>query len=61
VLGIEPLIYRTGYGFGLQNKDMVAVTENGCTLLSDATETKFLVKAGQAALGIRREGAGTAP
>jgi Xaa-Pro aminopeptidase len=49
VLGIEPLIYRTGYGFGLQNKDMVAVTEKGCTLLSDATETKFLVKCGRAA------------
>jgi Xaa-Pro aminopeptidase len=47
VLGIEPLIYRTGHGFGLQNKDMVAVTENGCTLLSDATDTRFLVKCGQ--------------
>lgn len=46
VLGIEPLIYRTGYGFGLQNKDMVAVTQNGCTLLSDATVTECLVKCG---------------
>jgi len=46
VLGIEPLIYRTGYGFGLQNKDMVAVTEKGCTLLSDATETTKLVACG---------------
>ena len=26
VLGIEPLIYETGYGFGMQNKDMVLVT-----------------------------------
>jgi len=49
VLGIEPLIYRTGYGFGLQNKDMVAVTENGCSLLSDATATKILVKCGRTA------------
>jgi Xaa-Pro aminopeptidase len=46
VLGIEPLIYRTGYGFGLQNKDMVAVTEKGCVLLSDATVTKRLVQCG---------------
>jgi len=49
VLGIEPLIYRTGYGFGLQNKDMVVVNENGCSLLSDATATKFLVKCGRTA------------
>jgi Xaa-Pro dipeptidase len=48
VLGIEPLIYRTGYGFGLQNKDMITVTESGCALLSDATSTKSLVKCGQA-------------
>lgn len=46
VLGIEPLIYRTGYGFGLQNKDMVAVTEDGCILLSDATDTNCLMKCG---------------
>ena len=26
VLGIEPLVYRTPYGFGMQNKDMVLVT-----------------------------------
>jgi Xaa-Pro dipeptidase len=49
VLGIEPLIYRTGYGFGLQNKDMVAVTEDGCVLLSDATDTKYLMKCGSEA------------
>jgi Xaa-Pro aminopeptidase len=46
VLGIEPLIYRTGYGFGLQNKDMVAVTEDGCRLLSDATDTTRLIRCG---------------
>ena len=27
VLGIEPLIYETGFGFGMQNKDMVLVTD----------------------------------
>jgi len=42
VMGIEPLIYETGYGFGMQNKDMVAVTESGCLLLSDHTDTTDL-------------------
>lgn len=42
VLGIEPLVYRTGLGFGLQLKDMVAVTETGCELLSDVTDTDRL-------------------
>ena len=46
VLGIEPLIYRTGHGFGLQNKDMVAVTEDGCRLLSDRTDTSNLIRCG---------------
>lgn len=39
VLGVEPLVYRTGFGFGMQIKDMVAVTDSGCALLSDATDT----------------------
>jgi Xaa-Pro dipeptidase len=43
VLGIEPLIYQTGFGFGMQNKDMVLVTERGCELLSDVTETDRLI------------------
>jgi Xaa-Pro dipeptidase len=43
VLGIEPLIYQTGYGFGMQNKDMVLVTERGCELLSDVTDTNELI------------------
>ena len=42
VLGIEPLVYNTGHGFGMQNKDMVAVTERGCSLLSDVTNTDQL-------------------
>ena len=43
VLGIEPLTYRTGHGYGMQNKDMVAVTEDGCELLSDVTDTDRLI------------------
>jgi Xaa-Pro dipeptidase len=43
VLGIEPLIYETGFGFGMQNKDMVLVTESGCELLSDCTDTDRLL------------------
>jgi Xaa-Pro dipeptidase len=46
VLGFEPLCYRTGYGFGMQNKDMVAVTEDGCELLSDYADTERLLKIG---------------
>ena len=43
VLGIEPLIYETGYGFGMQNKDMVLVTNGGCELLSDYANTDKLI------------------
>ena len=43
VLGIEPLIYETGFGFGMQNKDMVLVTADGCELLSDFTDTDELI------------------
>lgn len=42
VLGIEPLSYRTGFGFGMQNKDAIVVTANGCELLSDVTNTDEL-------------------
>jgi Xaa-Pro dipeptidase len=42
VLGIEPLVYNTGYGFGMQNKDIVLVTESGSELLSDYTDTTNL-------------------
>jgi Xaa-Pro aminopeptidase len=41
VLGVEPLVYVPGR-FGLQNKDMVAVTERGCELLSDVVDTDRL-------------------
>ncbi|RAI41510.1 M24 family metallopeptidase [Rhodoplanes roseus] len=46
VLGIEPLIYETGFGFGMQNKDMVLVTETGCELLSDVSDTDRLLVVG---------------
>ena len=42
VLGIEPLVYDTGYGFGMQNKDIVLVTEDGAELLSDFSDTDHL-------------------
>jgi Xaa-Pro dipeptidase len=45
VFGIEPLIYQTGFGFGMQNKDMVLVTDDGCKLLSDYTDTDQLLVA----------------
>jgi len=43
VLGFEPLCYRTGYGYGMQNKDMLVVTESGCELLSDYADTDRLL------------------
>jgi Xaa-Pro aminopeptidase len=43
VLGIEPLVYETGFGFGMQNKDMVLVTDSGCELLSDYADTDRLI------------------
>lgn len=43
VLGIEPLVYNTGYGYGMQNKDIVLVTETGSELLSDVTNTDELI------------------
>ena len=43
VLGVEPLCYQTGYGYGMQNKDMMLVTESGCELLSDYAHTDRLL------------------
>jgi ectoine hydrolase len=43
VIAIEPLVYIPGR-MGLQNKDMLAVTESGCELLSDATTTDQLIE-----------------
>jgi ectoine hydrolase len=44
VIAIEPLIFETGYGFGMQNKDMLLVTESGCELLSAYTNTDQLIR-----------------
>jgi Xaa-Pro aminopeptidase len=43
VLGVEPLCYQTGYGFGMQNKDMMLVTATGCELLSNYAQTDNLL------------------
>jgi Xaa-Pro aminopeptidase len=43
VLGFEPLCYRTGHGFGMQNKDMLLVTDSGSELLSDYADTDSLI------------------
>lgn len=43
VLGIEPLVYDTGHGFGMQNKDIALVTESGSELLSNVTDTDELI------------------
>lgn len=42
VFGIEPLVYRSGHGFGMQIKDMVLVSEGGARLLSDVADTGTL-------------------
>ena len=44
VLGFEPLCYRTGYGFGVQNKDVLHVTASGSKLLSDYADTDKLIR-----------------
>jgi Xaa-Pro aminopeptidase len=41
----EPLVYIPGR-FGMQNKDMFAVSESGCELLSDDTLTDTLLRVG---------------
>lgn len=41
----EPLVYIPRR-FGMQNKDMFAVTEKGCELLSDVTPTDTLLRVG---------------
>ena len=41
----EPLVYIPGR-FGMQNKDMFCVTNQGCELLSDVTPTDTLLRVG---------------
>ena len=43
VLAIEPLVFIPGR-FGMQNKDMIAVTKSGCELISDSTPTDELIR-----------------
>lgn len=43
VLGMEPLVYRSGHGFGMQIKDMIAVEAGGARLLSDVTDTDSML------------------
>lgn len=43
VLAIEPLVFIPGR-MGMQNKDMIAVTKDGCELLSDYTPTDRLIR-----------------
>ncbi|MFQ5683415.1 MAG: M24 family metallopeptidase [Candidatus Binatia bacterium] len=45
VLAIEPLVFIPGK-MGLQNKDMLSVTKDGCELLSDFTPTDELIQVG---------------
>ncbi len=42
VLGVEPLVYAPGQG--MQNKDMVLVTDDGCELLSNVTPAEELIR-----------------
>lgn len=44
VLGMEPLVYRSGFGFGMQIKDMITVEESGARLLSDIMNTDELYR-----------------
>ena len=47
VMGFEPLVYRTGHGYGMQLKDMVLVRDGGgAELLSDATDNDRLIVIG---------------
>lgn len=45
VCAIEPLVYIPGR-MGLQNKDMLCVTRDGCELLSNVTPTDELLRVG---------------
>jgi len=38
VLAFEPLVFETGYDFGMQIKDVVLITDTGCELMSNFTD-----------------------
>lgn len=44
VLDMEPLVYRSGFGFGMQIKDMITIEETGARLLSDVMDTDELYR-----------------
>ena len=44
VFGMEPLVYRSGFGFGMQIKDMVAIEQSRSRLLSDVSDTDVLYR-----------------
>ncbi len=46
VLGVEPLCYQTGHGYGMQLKDMLLVTERGSEMLSDYCSNDELIVVG---------------
>ncbi len=43
VLAFEPLVFETGFNFGMQIKDVVVITDGGCELLSDFTNTDRMI------------------
>ena len=43
VLAFEPLVFETGQGFGMQVKDVALITDTGCELLSNFTDTDQLI------------------
>ena len=43
VLGVEPLCYQTGYGYGMHLKDMLLVTDTGSEMLSDYCSNDELI------------------
>lgn len=43
VLAFEPLVYETGFNFGMQIKDVVLINEGGCELLSDFTNSDRMI------------------
>jgi Xaa-Pro aminopeptidase len=43
VLAFEPLVFETGFNFGMQIKDVVLINDGGCELLSNFTNTDRLI------------------
>jgi Xaa-Pro dipeptidase len=43
VLAFEPLVFDTGFNFGMQIKDVALIKDGGCELLSDFTDTDRLI------------------